>query len=141
MAAQKGRDLLVRIGTTAADAATDTYTVIGGMRTNGLVRNKEVVDVSNKSSAGIREQLVGAGQKSMTISGSGVFTDSTTDTTISTAFDSDTAYNFQFEIPSFGTWTGKFDVTSLEYTGENLGAVEFNLTLESVGAVVFTAAP
>ena len=139
MAAQKGRELRIRIGTTAASPSTDTYTTLGGIRSSTITRNKEIVDITNKDSGQARELLAGAGVKSTTISGTGVFTDTTSETTINTAFDATEFYNFELMVPDFGTFRGKFEVTSLEYGGEHNGEVTYSITLESATDVSFTA--
>ena len=141
MTAQLGQDLRVRIGTIAANPVGDSYVTLGGIRSSTITRNKEIVDVTNKDSAGNRALLGGAGIKSTTISGSGVFTDTTSETTIVSAYDSNTLYNYEIVVPDFGTFRGKFEVSSLEYGGEHNGEVTYSLTLESSGEITFTAAP
>ena len=48
--------------------------------------------------------------------------------------------NFQVIVPEFGTFEGAFHVNSVEFGGEQEGAVTYSLTLASSGAVAFTAA-
>ena len=43
-------------------------------------------------------------------------------------------------MPDFGTIGGAFQVTQLQYSGEHNGEVAYELTLESAGAITFTAA-
>ena len=40
-------------------------------------------------------------------------------------------------IPSFGTVTGPFKITSLQYDGPHDGEVKISLSLASAGALVF----
>ena len=42
-------------------------------------------------------------------------------------------------LPDFGTITGTFQITGLDYKGEHAGEMTFDLTLESAGALTFTA--
>ncbi|WP_210208250.1 phage major tail protein, TP901-1 family [Rhodoplanes roseus] len=44
---------------------------------------------------------------------------------------------YQLVIPDFGTVTGSFQITSLEFAGEHNGEVTFELALESAGALIF----
>ena len=47
--------------------------------------------------------------------------------------------NYQIVIPAFGTVQGAFQITSLEFAGEHNGEVTYDLSLESAGALTFTA--
>jgi TP901-1 family phage major tail protein len=40
-------------------------------------------------------------------------------------------------VPDFGTVSGPFQVTALEYTGNHDGELTFDLALESAGAITF----
>ena len=72
MAAQKGKDLLLKVDSTGAGV----YTTVAGLRTKSLAINAETVDITHSESAGQwRELLAGAGAKSARVSGSGVFKD------------------------------------------------------------------
>lgn len=138
MAAQKGKELLLKVG----DGATsESFTTVGGLRSNSIALNKEMVDITNKDSVDQwREALAGAGVKSATFSGSGVFTDSAAEETVRADFFSDAFTNYQVIVPDFGTFEGAFEITALSYAGEYNGEVTYDVTLESVGAVTFTSA-
>lgn len=138
MAAQKGSALLLKIGAdNTAAASADTYTTIGGLRSTSITMNEETVDVTTKDSSGIRELLANGGVQSCSISGSGVFTDAASETTLESAFAASNFHNFQIIVPDFGTYTGEFQVASLEYSGEYNGEVTYSVTLESSGAFTF----
>ena len=49
----------------------------------------------------------------------------------------DTQNNYQFLVPDFGTFTGAFQVTSVEYAGEFNGEVTYSMSFESAGAITF----
>ncbi len=141
MAAQKGAALLLKIGADKTAAfGSDTYTTVGGLRSTSITMNEEAVDVTNKDSSGNRTLLPNGGVQSVSISGSGVFTDATTEGTLRGAFADTDFHNFQVFIPDFGTYQGEFMVASLEYAGEYNGEVTYSVTLESSGDVTFTAA-
>jgi len=48
--------------------------------------------------------------------------------------------SLQIVIPDFGTVTGPFQITSLEFAGEHAGEVTYELALESAGELTFAAA-
>jgi TP901-1 family phage major tail protein len=135
MAAQKGAALLLKINTTS-----DTYVTVGGLRSTSITLNDEAVDVTNKDSSGNRELLADGGIFSLSVSGSGVFTDAASEETLRGAMNATTFKNFQVIIPDFGTYQGAFMVASLEYSGEYNGEVTYSVTLESSGAITYTAA-
>ena len=135
MAAQKGSSLLLKI-----DSGAGSFTTIGGLRSTSITMNDEAVDVTTKDSANVRELLANGGVQTLSISGSGVFTDAASETTLRGAFGASTFKDFQVIIPDFGTYEGAFMVASLEYAGEYNGEVTYSVTLESSGAITFTPA-
>lgn len=146
MAAQKGLDMLLKVNTTG-----DTYTTVGGLRSTSITLNDESVDITNKDSLGHRQLLAGGGMNSVSISASGVFTDSATEENVRADFfaqhntsDGSSAQtasftNYQFLIPDFGTLTGSFQITSLEYAGEYNGEVTYSMSFESAGYITYAA--
>jgi len=134
MAAQQGKALLMKIGNAASP---EVFTTIGGMRSNTLTMNDEMVDITNKDSSGARTILAQGGVNSITVAGSGVFTDSASETTLKGKFNVSALTNYQFLIPGFGTFTGEFMLTTLEYAGEYNGEVTYSFTFESSGAITF----
>jgi len=132
MAVQKGSSLLVKVGNAASP---EVFTTVAGLRDTSISINAETIDVTNKDSARVRTLLADAGIKSFSISGSGVFTDGASEQTILTNFSATTFLNYQFIIPSFNTFTGSFQVTSLEYSGTYNDAVTYTMSFESAGAV------
>jgi len=135
MAAQKGASLLLKINTTGS-----TFVTVGGLRSTSITLNDEAVDVTNKDSSGNRTLLADGGIHSVSVSGSGVFTDAASETTLKDAMNASTFKTFQVIIPDFGTYQGSFMVASLEYAGEHNGEVTYSVTLESSGAIAFTGA-
>ena len=134
MAAQKGKDLLVKI-----DGGSGFVTV-AGLRTRRLAFNAETVDITHAESAGRwRELLEGAGVKRASVSGRGLFKDASTDALMRQTFFDGAVKNYQIVIPDFGTVEGPFQITSLEFAGEHNGEVTYELSLESAGALTFTA--
>ena len=147
MAAQKGKDVLIKID------SSGTQTTIGGLRSSSITLNDESVDVTTKDSSGYRRLLAGGGVNSISISGSGVFTDSTTEGLLKDAYinqlhfeaDGSTSNtpeyeDFEFTIPNFFKFTGKFQITSLEYAGEYNGEATYSVSFESADIIVVSAA-
>ena len=136
MSAQKGKDLLVKIGD---GADPEVFTTVAGLRATTLAFNAQSVDITNADSAGQwRELLDGGGVASASISGSGVFKDASSDAALRAAFFAQVLKNFQIVIPSFGTVSGPFKLTALQYDGPFDGELKLSLTLASAGALTFT---
>jgi TP901-1 family phage major tail protein len=137
MSAQRGRDLLVKIGD---GASPESFTAVAGLRATTLSFNSTTVDVTNADSVDQwRELLAGAGVKSAAFSGSGVFKDAASDESLRATFFSQATPNFQVVIPDFGTVTGAFQVASLQYEGPHDGEVKLSLSLASAGPLAFAA--
>lgn len=146
MAAQKGLDMLLKMD------ISGTQTTVGGLRSSSITMNDESVDITNKDSLGTRTLLAGAGMNSVSISGSGVFTDSACEVAVRAAYalqqnttngstaNSNLAFEtFQFRIPNLGTYTGQFQITSIEYAGEYNGEVTYSMSFESASYITFAA--
>ena len=134
MGAQKGKDLLLKVG----DGALGFITV-GGLRTRQLSFNAEAVDVTHAESAGRwRELLAGAGVRRASVTGAGVFKDEASDAAVRGLFFDGIIRPWQVLVPDFGRIEGPFQVASLEYRGEHSGEVTFELALESAGLLAFT---
>jgi TP901-1 family phage major tail protein len=137
MAAQKGKDLLLKID---ADGL-GSFTTVAGLRSRAIAFNAETIDVTHQESAGQwRELLAGAGGKSARISGAGIFKDAASDELIRAAFFDGLIRPWQVVVPDFGTVEGPFQITALELTGRHDGELSFELALESAGALTFSAA-
>jgi TP901-1 family phage major tail protein len=136
MAVQSGKDLLVKL-----DMIGDgSFQTIAGLRATRISFNAETVDVTSLESAGgWRELLAGAGVKSASITGSGVFRDAATDARARQVFFDGEVPDFQVIIPSFGIVEGAFQLTAIEYAGTHNGEATYEMTLASAGALTFTA--
>lgn len=136
MAVQNGKDLLIKLDLTG-DGQFET---IAGLRATRISFNAETVDVTSlESQGGWRELLGGAGVKSASISGSGVFRDAGTDERARQIFFDGEVPDFQVIIPSFGVVQGPFMITAVDYAGSHNGEATYELTLASAGVLSFTA--
>jgi TP901-1 family phage major tail protein len=134
MAAEKGSAFLLKISDGATPAV---FTTLAGLRTTGLTLNAESVNITHKSSNGWRELLGGAGIRSVSLSGSGVFTNSTAETRLRTLALTAAVEDYEVVFESSGKLAGKFQVTRLDYAGDYNGERTYAVTLDSSGAVAF----
>ena len=135
MGAQRGKDILLKIGDGASPQA---FTTVAGLRARTISLNAKTVDATDSDSAGRwRELLAGAGVKSASVSGAGIFRDAASDALIREAFFAQEARTWRLVVPDFGVLEGPFLVAALEYAGEHEGEATYALTLASAGAVAF----
>ena len=136
MPVQNGKDLLIKLDMTG-DGAFET---VAGLRATRISFNAETVDVTSLESAGgWRELLAGAGVRSASISGSGVFRDAATDERARQIFFDGELPTFQVIIPSFGIVEGPFVISAIEYSGTWNGEATYDLSMASAGALLFTS--
>lgn len=136
MAAQNGKDLLIKVDLTG-DGQFET---LAGLRATRISFNAESVDVTSLDSAGgWRELLAGAGVKSAAISGAGIFKDVATDERARQIFFDAEMPDFQVVIPHFGIVEGAFQLTAIDYAGSHDGEATYEMSLASAGALSFTA--
>jgi TP901-1 family phage major tail protein len=136
MGAQNGKDLLIKIDLTGGGG----FETIAGLRATRISFNAETVDVTSlESQGGWRELLAGAGMKSASISGSGVFRDEATDERARQIFFDAQQPAFQVIIPHFGIVEGPFQITAIDYSGSHNGEATYELSLASAGALSFEA--
>lgn len=137
MAAQRGKDLLLKVDATGSGS----FTTLAGLRARSLAFNAATVDITHTESADEwRELLAGAGVKTARLSGSGIFKDAASDETVRGYFFAGTIRDWQVMIPDFGTVEGAFQITALEYSGSHDNELTFEIALESAGALSFAAA-
>lgn len=136
MAVQSGKDLLIKL-----DMVGDgSFETIAGLRATRISFNAETVDVTSlESQGGWRELLAGAGVKTASISGSGVFRDESTDERARQIFFDGEIPDFQVIIPDFGIVEGAFQLSSIEYAGSHNGEATYEMTMASAGQLTFTA--
>ncbi len=134
MAAQKGKDMLLKVRT-----AVGVFTTVAGLRARKMAFNAETVDITDADSAGRwRELIGGAGVQRAALSGSGIFKDVASDFKVRELFFNSALEDWQIIVPDFGTVAGQFQITALEYSGNYDGELTFEIALESAGALTFT---
>ena len=133
MAVEKGSAFLLKVGD---GAATPSFATVAGLRTTQLSVNGEAVVVTNKGSGGWRELLSGAGVRSVSVSGAGVFTGSAAEARVKANVLTGVLDDYRLSFESGETMTGRFLVTRLDYAGDFNGERSYTLSLESSGQVV-----
>ena len=142
MAAQKGSNFLLK------ENSTGTPATVGGMRSTSMSINGEMVDITTKDSNAFvssgndkaRDILQGGGIRSMSISASGVFTDSSTENLVrGFAFDG-AIQNYDLIFGDGSKVAGAFLITSYERAGEYNGEETFSVSLESHNTITYTNA-
>ena len=136
MGAQKGKDLLLKLDFDQ----NAVFETVAGMRSRRIAFNAEAIDITNADSAGRwRELLEGAGVRRAGISGAGIFKDAASDASVRELFFDGAIRTWQVIVPDFGTISGPFQVTALEYAGEHDGEVSYEMALELAGQLSFAA--
>lgn len=142
MAAGKGSSFLLK------ENSTGTPATVGGLRSTSMSINGEMVDITNKDSNAFissgndkaRDLLQGGGVRSMSLTASGVFTDSSTENLVrGFAFDG-AIQNYDLVFSDGSKIAGAFLITSYERAGEYNGEETYSLTLESHNTITYTNA-
>ncbi|MEO1568248.1 MAG: phage major tail protein, TP901-1 family [Pseudomonadota bacterium] len=135
MAGQKGRDVLIKLSD-----GSGGFLTAAGIRTTRFVCTSAGVESTNADSIDAwRELLVGAGVKTVSVQGNGVFKSAVSDSRLRSLFFDGSHDVFRLIIPGFGTLEGPFHVASLTFSGAYDGEAQFGITLESAGPISFTA--
>ena len=136
MAAQKGKDLLLKVDSDG----NGTFMTVAGLRSRSIAFNAATVDVTHSESSGRwRELLEGAGAKHARVTGAGIFKDAASDALIRAYVFNGTIRAWQIVIPDFGIVQGPFQINSFDLAGQHDSAVTFDITLDSAGELTFTA--
>lgn len=140
MAKQLGRALLVKIG----DAASpEVFSNLCGLNSKSLTINNSSIDVTTPDCTtpeGALWTATLAGLKNLGLSGDGFFEDSVAEARMNTvAMAADNTVNMEIVVPDFGTYSGAFRISSLEFGGETEGGVTYSISLESNGTVAYAA--
>jgi TP901-1 family phage major tail protein len=137
MAYQKGSDMLLKVDTTGSS----NFVTVGGIQTPRFSIRRGDADVTNQSSSNKwRELLEGAGIISMSVSGQAVLDSAAPQPTLMSLHTAGTHRAWQLVIPGLGTFQGNFQITQLDFSGPHDKEVSMDISLESAGALTFTAA-
>ena len=132
MTAEKGSAFLLKIGDGAEPPA---FATVAGLRTTQMSVNGEPVNVTSKDSGGWRELLSGAGVRSVSVAGSGIFTGSAAETRLKSNALAGLIDDYELSFESGERMHGRFLLTRLDYSGDYNGERNYSLSLESSGPV------
>ncbi len=137
MAGQRGRDVLIRIGT---GGEPESFVSIAGIKARRIALGTRPVDVTTTQSAQAwRELMAGAGTKTAEVAGSGTFKDAASDELMRASWFGGDVSNFELVVPGFGVLVGPFVIAELTYTGEHDDEMGFSIRLASAGVIGFEA--
>lgn len=134
MTAQNGALVLIKAGN---GASPEVFTTIGGLRTSQITLNNHALDTTNVESGAWKQLLGSAGISSMTIAGSGLFSNSASEETLRGYAFAASVNNYQFAFANGNYVSGAFMVTAYERSGNYDGEEQYSLTLESAGTIAF----
>src|SRR4051794_21107344 len=132
MPAEKGSAFLLKVGD---GGDPPEYATVAGMRTTQMSINGEPVNVTSKDSGGWRELLSGAGVRSVSVAGSGIFTGSAAETRLKSNALAGLIDDYELSFESGERMRGRFLLTRLDYSGDYNGERNYSLSLESSGPV------
>lgn len=133
MAIEKGSAFLLKVNNGMTPPA---YNTVAGMRTTQMSVNTEVVTITHKGSGGWRELLSGAGVRSVSVSGAGVFTGSEAEQRLKENALSGVLDEYEISFESGERMRGRFLITRLDYAGDFNGERNYTMALESSGQVI-----
>jgi TP901-1 family phage major tail protein len=113
------------------------YQTIGGMRTTRFLLNNQLIDISNKTSGRWRDLLSGAGTSSVSITGSGVFTNSESEKLVRNAAFDHEKMNFIIIFGNGDKLVGSFVISTYERVGNISEEEVYNVALESSGKISY----
>ena len=133
MAIEKGSAFLLKVGD---GGNTPVFATVAGLRTTQLSINGESVNITSKGSGGWRELLSGAGTRSVSVSGAGVFTGSGAEGRLKANALAGLLDDYELSFEGGDRMRGRFLLTRLDYAGDYNGERSYTLALESLGQVV-----
>lgn len=134
MTAQKGSLFLLKVGD---GGGSEIFTTVAGLQVTSLTLNNQAVENNNASSGSWRSFMAGAGIRSINISGSGLFTDDTSEESVRSNAFANSINNYQLSFANGDVLQGPFQIRSYGRAGNNDNPESVSLTLESAGEVSF----
>lgn len=136
MAGQRGRDVLIRIGSGEPGVFVD----VAGIRARTITLSAGLVDATTaQSPKAWRELIAGAGTKRIEVAGSGAFKDTASDARMREAWFGGETPVFRLVVADFGVLEGRFAIADLTYAGDHDGEMTFSIRLASAGVIEFAA--
>jgi TP901-1 family phage major tail protein len=132
MAVESGAAFLLKL---SDNGEPEQFRTVAGLRTTQLSISSQQVVVTNKGSQGWRDLLGGAGVRSVSISGAGVFTGSAAELQLKARALSGALDRYEVSFEGGERLRGTFQVTRLDYAGDFNGERSYTVALESSGPV------
>lgn len=118
------------------DIEIEVFKTVGGLRSKGFSFASDAIDASNHGTNQWREVLNGAGVRSVSISGSGVYTNHTEFKRVrNNAFANRLTKLAFIDVILGEIYSGCFKLTSVEGSGDYDGESSYSLSAESSGKV------
>ncbi len=114
--------------------------LVAGGREHGIKINNEPIDGTDKQSAGWRELLADVSLRSVDIDFSGLWTDASLMAAALASNTSTLLSGYEVRIEGVGTFAGNFYLASVELGTPHDDATEVSGSLQSSGAITWTAA-
>lgn len=137
MTRQHAKLVVLKVGN---GGSPESFTAIGGMQMTRLHIRRGVVAASHAGDGGWRPALAASGERQISISGQGEFTDSAAEETLRTHAFSGAVVNYQIDFGVGGKVTVPCVVASFERLAEMRDVLSYRLTLESAGAAIYVDA-
>ena len=139
MPVERGSAFLLKVGD---GAATPVYATVAGLRTTQMSINGDPVVITHKGSGAWRELLSGAGVRSVSVSGAGVFTGSLAEARIKNNAFSGQLDDYELSFESGERLRGKFMDCALRALDEAdvVGALAMLESLETQADIGVLAA-
>ncbi|MCB2081933.1 MAG: hypothetical protein H6908_06790 [Hyphomicrobiales bacterium] len=137
MTLQHGSDVILKIGD---GAETETFATLGGLRILNMQFSSAPAIHSGPGTDGWQVVADGIGSRSLTISGEGWLTESSSETNLRSVAFNNTLRNMQIVFANDDVLSGPFRITRYERQATQEDPVRYQLTLTSAGAITYTAA-
>ena len=129
-----GKDFLLQV---EDQVVPSTFNTIGAIRDTSISINNEQVDVTDKSNMPARQLLGECGVNSMTISGSGQFSDEEAISDLHAKALSGAVITCKLVSGNGDSYEGSFQVASFERSGPYNSVEEYSITLESAASITY----
>lgn len=144
MGTQLSRDMVLKQGD---GESTEVFTAVAAMTSKSFSLGGEAIDVTSDDSKSVADatklvrELMAGGVQTLDISGDFRATDDASHAALVTAkMDGNPIGNWQIVVPGLGTFEGPFDLSSLDFSGDDSGGdLTGSLALRSAGDFTFTA--
>lgn len=112
------------------------WSTVGGLRSSSFSFSAEDIDISNHGSNQYKELKEGAGMRSVSMSGSGVYTNAANYRACETACFGNSLVSLAFlDVDAGRIYSASFKINSIEASGEYDGEASFSISANSSGSV------